>query len=65
MRNKIFGAIGTIWGGLIVTTRLLSESPAGNEAYQVGQTVGLVLGALMFVSGIYYFFKKPVPKDND
>lgn len=63
MRNKIFGAIGVIWGALILYSGLLSPaSEAGSEAYKSGQTVAVIFGALLLGVGLYYFFKKPKPK---
>ena len=59
MRNKISGAIGIVWGGLILANGFLSERAPGNEAYESGQSAGLALGALLLFVGLYYFFKKP------
>lgn len=63
MRNKIFGAIGAIWGGLILLNGLMSNSSEGaSGAYSSGQAGGMVFGGLLLVVGVYYFFKKPKPK---
>lgn len=62
MRNRIFGAIGALWGGAILLYGLWGQLSQGSEAYQAGQTTGLVFGGLMFLVGIYYFFKKPKEK---
>lgn len=63
MRNKIFGAIGAIWGSLILFNGLTSaESEATSSAYKSGQTIALVFGAALAAVGVYYFFKKPKPK---
>lgn len=60
MRNRIFGAIGVLWGGLIVLRWLLADSAGGtSSAYQAGQNGAVLFGLLMFVIGIYYVFKKP------
>lgn len=59
MRNKIFGAIGIIWGGAILFNRLTADTPMGSAAYQGGQTAAAIFGAVMFGAGLYYFFKKP------
>lgn len=60
MRNKIFGAIGTVWGGLIVARWLFADTPtSGNAAYQSGQSGAVVFGVLMLLVGLYYFFKEP------
>lgn len=61
MRNKIFGAIGILWGGAIVANWLFSDSPGGSAAYNAGASGAVVLGALMFAAGLYYFVKKPRP----
>lgn len=62
MRNKISGAIGVIWGGLILLNGLASPAPTGSEAYRNGHTGALVFGGLLVAAGLYYFFKKPKPK---
>lgn len=63
MRNKIFGAIGVIWGSLILFNGLSSPArEAESAAYKNGQTGALVFGALLVMVGLYYFFKKPKPK---
>lgn len=59
MRNKIFGGIGVVWGGLIVANGLLSGRAAGSAAYETGQTTGLIIGAIMLLAGLYYIFKRP------
>ena len=60
MRNKIFGAIGILWGGAILLNWLTASAPAaGSAAYQGGHTAAVVFGAVMFGAGLYYFFKKP------
>ena len=62
MRNKIFGVIGTLWGGAILINGLLGQPQQGSEAYQAGQMGALVFGAIMLAAGLYYFFKKPKQK---
>lgn len=59
MRNRIFGAIGIIWGGAILLNWLTARAPAGSGAYQSGSTAAVVFGAVMFGAGLYYFFRKP------
>jgi hypothetical protein len=61
MRNKISGAIGVIWGGLILLNGL-SSSASGSGAYRGGQMAAMLFGVLLVVAGVYYFFKKPKPK---
>jgi hypothetical protein len=55
MRNRILGAIGVIWGGLILLGRLIGGSPEeGAGAYAAGQMTGVVFGVLLLVVGLYY-----------
>jgi len=61
MRNKISGAIGVVWGSLILFNGL-SSPVQGSAAYQSGHAGALVFGGLLVVAGLYYFFKKPKPK---
>ncbi|MEJ2143449.1 MAG: hypothetical protein P8Y24_14080 [Gammaproteobacteria bacterium] len=58
MRNKIFGAIGILWGGAILLNWLTTDSSVGNQVYQSGQSTAAIFGTLMLIAGIYYFFKK-------
>ena len=59
MRNKIFGAIGILWGGSMVGRWLLSGPAASDSsAYQTGQTGAVIFGAFMLAAGLYYFFRK-------
>jgi hypothetical protein len=61
MRNKIFGAIGIIWGALVLfhwfTTAPPPSAPPG---YAAGGGVAAIFGALMLLAGLYYFFRKSV-----
>jgi len=55
-RNRIFGIIGTVWGGAVVISglfRVLSD----NSAYAAGQIGGFILGGLLFCAGLYYAIK--------
>jgi len=54
MRNLIFGAIGTLWGGLILLGTFLRGGPSGQGAYFTGQLLGLLFGVLLFGAGLYY-----------
>src|SRR5688572_25962724 len=55
MRNRILGAIGVIWGGLILLGRLIGGSAGeGAGAYAAGQMTGLVFAVLLLVVGLYY-----------
>ncbi|GHT93444.1 hypothetical protein FACS1894116_05460 [Betaproteobacteria bacterium] len=59
MRNKTFGGIGILWGGAILFRWLTSGTPdGGSSAYQAGQSGAVIFGALMFIVGLYYFFRK-------
>ena len=57
MRNKIFGGIGVVWGGLIVARWFLTGAEVNDGAYGSGQFGAVVFGAIMFACGIYYFRK--------
>jgi hypothetical protein len=57
MRNRIFGGIGVVWGGLILVTSFMRGGPQGSGAYQAGQTGALVFGVLLLIIGGYYFLK--------
>lgn len=59
MRNRIFGAIGVIWGGFILFNHFTSDAPtpSGDAAFRLGQFLGLGLMVLMFGAGLYYLIK--------
>ena len=47
MRNRVLGAIGVLWGGLILLRRLAGGGAGdGAGAYGAGQTVGLVFAGI-------------------
>jgi hypothetical protein len=56
LRNRIFGAIGVIWGGGMLYQGL-TKGVSGQGAYAAGQTAAYVLGALMLVVGGRYLLK--------
>jgi hypothetical protein len=58
VRGKIFATIAIIWGGAILISAFTRGGPDGSGAYAVGQTGGIVFGALLLVGGAYYFLKK-------
>ena len=58
MKNKILGIVGIIWGGLILLRCIVSDSAGESGAYQTGQTMGVVLGAGLFLAGCYALVKK-------
>lgn len=58
MRNRIFGAIGVLWGGLILLGRLATGHTVDRAgAYAAGQAVGLVFATLLLVVGLYYLVR--------
>lgn len=57
MRNRIFGAIGVLWGGAILAFRFFGRHPETSGAYALGQTAAILLGGLLFVVGLYYLVK--------
>ena len=57
MRNRILGAIGVIWGGGILISRIFKDAPEDAGAYAVGQAVGLVFGGLLFCVGLYFLIR--------
>ena len=59
VRNKIVGGIGILWGGGILASWLAGGSGGGSGAYQSGQGAAVIFGLVMFVAGVYFFFRKP------
>jgi hypothetical protein len=58
MRNRILGAIGVVWGGLILLGRAVSDGPVDRPAaYAAGQMAGLIFAALLLVVGLFYLIK--------
>jgi hypothetical protein len=58
VRNRIFGAIGVLWGGGILVSAFFREVPQGaSEAYARGFNMGLAFGGLLLIIGAYYLFK--------
>jgi hypothetical protein len=62
MRNRIFGAIGVVWGGLMLVNALLRGGPQGSGSYAAGQTAALVFAALLVLAGGYYLVKGSAKK---
>jgi hypothetical protein len=54
MRNLIMGVIGVLWGAAILLYALLTGGPKGEGPAFAGAVTADILGALMFVAGIYY-----------
>lgn len=58
MRNRIFGAIGVIWGGgLLVSSLVRGDQLEGGGSYAAGQMTALVFGGLLLIVGLYYLMK--------
>ena len=58
MRNRILGAIGVLWGGLILLGRFGGGRPVdGTGAYAGGQMIGLAFAVLLLVVGLYYLIR--------
>ena len=57
MRNRIFGAIGVLWGGAVLVRYLLRGTGQTSGAYATGQHVALAFAALLFIVGLYYLIK--------
>jgi hypothetical protein len=57
MRNRIFGAIGLVWGVLILVNAFLRGGPQGSGAYAAGQTGALVFAVLLVIVGGYTLLK--------
>lgn len=57
MRNRIFGAIGVIWGGLMLLSAFLRGGAQGSGAYAAGQIAALVFAVLLLLVGGYYLIK--------
>jgi hypothetical protein len=56
MRSRIFGAIGVVWGGVILVSGYV-RGLHGNGAYAAGQMIGLAFGALLLLVGARYLLK--------
>jgi hypothetical protein len=57
MRNRIFGAIGVLWGGVMLLRAYLGGGPVGGGAYRAGQIAALVFAAALVLAGSYYLIK--------
>ncbi len=52
VRNRVFGTLAVLWGAFIVVNYAAGGGGHGDEAYETGRFVGLVLGAaLLALSG--------------
>ncbi|MBV9863992.1 MAG: hypothetical protein JO316_01430 [Abitibacteriaceae bacterium] len=55
MRNRIFGFIGVLWGGLSFVHHFTGQTHvAHNAAYTAGQNVSFIFSILLFGVGLYY-----------
>ncbi len=54
MRNRIFGAIGVIWGGMVLVRAFREGASHGSGAYAAGHTAGVIFAGLLFLVGGYY-----------
>lgn len=57
MRNRIFGAIGIVWGGLILLSTFFRRGPQGSGSYAAGQNAALGFAVLLVLVGGYYVAK--------
>jgi hypothetical protein len=57
VRIRIVGAIGVIWGGLILARALFVGGPEGSGTYRQGQVGALIFAALLVIVGGYYLVK--------
>jgi hypothetical protein len=57
MRNRVFGAIGAVWGGAILVRTYLVGGPEGSGAYREGQVAAIAFAALMLAVGGYYLIR--------
>jgi hypothetical protein len=69
LRNQVFGAIGVVWGGLILLRAFLVGLPGGSGAYRHGHIAGLLFAALLVLVGGYFVLngkrpaREPPPRD--
>ena len=52
MRNRIFGTLAVVWGTFVVVNYASGGGGQGDDGYETGQFVGLVLGAALLVFGV-------------
>ena len=57
MRQRIFGAVGVLWGGAILIRSYRLGGPLGSGAYLAGQMAALGFAALLLLVGAYYLVK--------
>lgn len=64
MRNRIFGAIGVVWGGAALANWFREAGSHGSGAYAAGYSAGVIFGGLLFLVGGYYLLTGGGAKDN-
>ena len=47
----MFGTLAVVWGGFVVINYAAGGGGQGDEGYETGQFVGMVLGAALLVFG--------------
>jgi len=57
VRNRVFGTLAVLWGAFIVVNYAIGGGGEGNEVYETGQFVGMVLGAALLVIGVRMLIK--------
>ena len=55
-RNRVFGTLAVVWGGFVVINYAAGGGGQGDEGYETGQFVGMVLGAALLVFGARALF---------
>ena len=57
MKNRIFGAIGVLWGGAVAFRTFTMQHSGGSSAYHAGESAAGYFGLAMFAAGLYYLVK--------
>lgn len=58
-RNRIFGSIGVVWGGLMIVRAFATGfETTGSGGYAAGQTAGIILGFFAVCCGFVLFDKR-------
>ena len=50
---RIVGAIALVWGAFVVISFFLRQEPTASGAYGAGQYTGVVIGAFLFLAGLF------------
>ncbi len=60
MKNKLFGAVATFLGMMIVLRYFLTpQSPLASGSYKTGQLIAMIVGLLILAIGLHWLFKAP------